>query len=227
MIHSFNRLTKFFFRHIKSILRIGIPSGLSSVSFTFSKVFTASFIALLGSKALSANVYCTNILCYVYLVSMCMGNANALLVGRCYGAGNYDRADRMNAQLIKITTVVNLLISLLVVLLRKPLLSIFTDDQWAVDMALGVFLVDIVVEQARAISQIYEYALRATGDVVFSMVFIVASCWLFSIGLSYILAIHCGLGLVGCFIGLAADEWTRTIVTYFRWKSGKWKHPRV
>ncbi len=216
-----------FFRHIKSILRIGIPSGLSSVSFTFSKVFTASFIALLGAKALSANVYYTNILCYVYLVSMCMGNANALLVGRCYGAGDYDRADRMNAQLIKITTVVNLSISLLVLALRKPLLSIFTDDPWAVDMALGVFLVDIIVEQARAISQIYEYALRATGDVMFSMVFIVASCWLFSIGLSYVLAIHCGLGLIGCFIGLAADEWTRTIVTYFRWKSGKWKHPRA
>ena len=216
-----------FFRHIKNILKIGIPSGLSSVSFTFSKVFTASFIALLGSKALSANVYYTNILCYVYLVSMCMGNANALLVGRCYGAGDYDRADRMNAQLIKITTVVNLSISLLVVLLRKPLLSIFTDDQWAVDMALGVFLVDVVVEQARAISQIYEYALRATGDVVFSMVFIVASCWIFSIGLSYILAIKCSMGLVGCFIGLAVDEWVRTTVTYFRWKSGKWKHPRV
>ncbi len=215
-----------FLRHIKAVLRIGIPSGISSVSFTFSKIFTASFIALLGERALSTNVYFTNILCYVYLVSMCMGNANALLVGRCYGAGDYDRADRMNAQLIKITTVVNLTISLLVLIFRKYLLMIFTDDPWAVDVALGVFLVDILVEQARAISQIYEYALRATGDVLYSMVFIVSSCWLFSIGLSYVLAIHCGLGLVGCFIGLAVDEWVRSIVTYFRWKSGKWKHPK-
>ena len=109
---------------------------------------------------------------------------------------------------------------------RKYLLMIFTDDPWAVDVALWVFLVDILVEQARSISQIYEYALRATGDVMFSMVFIVSSCWIFSIGLSYVLAIRCGLGLVGCFIGLAIDEWVRTIVTYFRWKSGKWKRPR-
>ncbi len=214
-----------FFKHIKHILQIAIPSGLSSVSFTFSKIFTASFIAILGSRALSANVYFTNILCYVYLFSMCMGNANALLVGRCYGAGEYDRANRMNKQLIKMTTVVNLTISLLVLIFRKPLLSIFTDDPWVINIALGIFAVDMIVEQARAISQIYEYALRATGDVLYSMVFIVSSCWLFSIGLSYVLAIHCGLGLIGCFIGLAVDEWVRAVVTYFRWKSGKWKHP--
>ena len=130
----------------------------------------------------------------------------------------------MNAQLIKITTIVNLTISLLIIVFRKYLLMMFTDDPWVVDVALGVFLVDLLVEQARAISQIYEYALRAAGDVLFSMVFIVASCWIFSIGLSYILAIKCGMGLVGCFIGLAVDEWVRTTVTYFRWKSGKWKH---
>lgn len=215
-----------FFRHIKAVLRIGIPSGLSSVSFTFSKIFTASFIALLGDRAISTNVYFTNILCYVYLFSMCTGNANALLVGRCYGAGNYERADKMNAQLIKITTVVNLAISLLIIIFRKYLLMIFTDDPWVVDVALGVFLVDLLVEQARAISQIYEYALRATGDVLYSMVFIVSSCWLFSIGLSYILIVKCGMGIIGCFIGLAVDEWVRTVVTYLRWKSGKWKHPR-
>lgn len=213
-----------FLRHLRSVLRIGVPSGLSSVSFTFSKVFTASFIALLGDRAISTNVYFTNILCYVYLFSMCTGNANALLVGRCCGAGEYQRAEKMNAQLIKITTIVNLTISLLIIVFRKYLLMMFTDDPWVVDVALGVFLVDLLVEQARAISQIYEYALRAAGDVLFSMVFIVASCWIFSIGLSYILAIKCGMGLVGCFIGLAVDEWVRTTVTYFRWKSGKWKH---
>ena len=215
-----------FFRHVKAVLRIGIPSGLSSVSFTFSKIFTASFIALLGDRAISTNVYFTNILCYVYLFSMCTGNANALLVGRCYGAGDYERADKMNAQLIKITTVVNLAISVLIIVFRRYLLMIFSDDPWVVDVALGVFLVDLLVEQARAVSQIYEYALRAAGDVLFSMVFIVSSCWLFSIGLSYLLAIHFNMGLIGCFIGLAVDEWVRTIVTYFRWKSGKWKHPQ-
>ena len=214
---------KSFFELTKNVLRVAVPSGLSSISFTFSKVFTASFIAILGSRALSTNVYFTNILCYVYLFSMCTGNANALLVGRCFGAGDYERAERMNKQLIRLTCVVNLAISLLVLIFRRPLMSIFTDDPWAMKVALSVFAVDILVEQARAISQIYEYALRATGDVLFSMIFIVSSCWLFSIGLSYFLAIKCGLGLVGCFIGLAVDEWTRTIVTYFRWKSGKWK----
>ncbi len=212
-----------FLCHIKAVLRIGVPSGISSASFTFSRMVTASFIAILGSQAISANVYFTNILCYVYLVGISMGNANALLVGRCYGAGDYNRADKMNRQLIKLTTVINLTISLLVLALRRPLLSLFTEDEWTVNIALGVFAVDIIVEQARAVSHVYEYALRAVGDVMFSMIILIISCWVFSIGLAYILAIHCGLGLVGCYIGLAVDESVRAIVTYFRWKSGRWK----
>lgn len=214
---------KRFFQHTKAILRIGIPSGVSSASFSFSRIFTASFVAVIGSQAISANVYFTNILCNVFLIGISMGNANALLVGRCYGAGDFERADRMNAQLVKLTTVINLTVSLLVFALRKPLLSLFTNDEWTFNVAFGVFLVDILVEQARAISHVYEYALKAVGDVMFSMVVLIISCWTLSIGLAYVLAIPCKLGLLGCYIGLAADEWVRTVFTFFRWKSGKWK----
>ena len=90
-------------------------------------------------------------------------------------------------------------------------------------MALIIFIIDLFVEQARAISQVYEYALRAAGDVYFSFAILVVSCWVFGIGLSYVLAIPCGLGLIGCWIGLLADETTRAVVTYFRWRSGRWK----
>jgi|GEM_PF-1400035 len=214
------------FGYISKILGIGIPSGLSSISFTFSQTVTTSFIALIGAYALSAKVYYANILSYVFLFSLSAGNANALLVGRLYGAGKYEHAKQLNAQLVKITVFINFLISLTVILLRKPLLAQFTQNQQIITLALGIFLIDLLVEQARAVSQVYEYALRATGDVLFSLIILICSCWIFSIGLSYFLAIKCNLGLIGCWIGLAVDEWIRAIVTYFRWRSGKWQKER-
>ena len=39
-----------------------------------------------------------------------------------------------------------------------------------------------VAEQARAVSQIYEYSLRAVGDVTFTTVTVIASCWLCGVG---------------------------------------------
>ena len=214
---------KSFMQYIGKILKIGIPSGVSSISFSLTQMVSTSFVALIGVYALSAQVYFSNILCYAYLFSVSLGNANALLVGRLFGARKYDHADKLNNQLIRITTVINFTVSMLIIILRKPILSCFTTNEKIIELALTIFIIDLFVEQARAISQVYEYALRAAGDVYFSFAILVVSCWVFGIGLSYVLAIPCGLGLVGCWIGLLADETTRAVVTYFRWRSGRWK----
>ncbi len=210
------------FKLIWKILKIGLPSALSGGSFTFSQVITTSFVATLGTLAVSAKIYYSNIICYAYLFSMSLGNANALLIGRLCGAARYDHAKKLNRQLVKITTVVNFLISLSIVLFRIPLLSFFTQNRAIIQMSLSIVLVDILIEQARAVSQIYEYALRAAGDVAFTMIVTIISCWSCSVGLAYFLSIHCGLGLIGIWIGLAIDETIRAIATFFRWRSNKW-----
>ena len=195
--------------------------------YTLSQLITTSFVAIIGDFALSAKVYYMNILSYVYLFSSGAGNANALMVGRCLGEGDIERPERMNAQLIKITVPVNFLISLSVILLSRPLLGMFTSDELVFRMAIGIFFVDMIAELARAVSQVYEYALRAAGDIMFTTGVLAVSCAVFSLALAYVLAIPYGLGLMGCWIGLALDEVTRAIVTYFRWRRGIWKTKKV
>ena len=150
------------------------------------------------------------------------GNANSLLIGRLCGAGQLDHARRLNNAVVKFTIPANLLVSLLIILLREPILSLFTDNQLISDMALGILLVDLIVEQARAVSHVYEYALRAAGDVTKTMIVTLVSGWVFSVGLAYVLSIPCGMGLIGCWIGLAIDESIRAIFTFIRWQKGKW-----
>ena len=208
--------------HLKRILRIGLPSGVSSATFSIVTMITTAFVPLIGDSAIAAKVYYQNILSYAYLFSVSMGNANALLVGRRYGAGEYEKIGRMNRQLVRITRVVNFGISLLILFLYQPLLRIFTDDPAIISTAFAVFAVDIIAEQARANSQVYEYALRATGDVMLTTSFVILSCIVCGLGLAYFLAIPCGLGLVGIWLGLAADETVRAVVSYLRFRSGKW-----
>ena len=208
--------------HLERILRIGVPSGVSSATFSIVTMITTAFVPLIGDSAIAAKVYYQNILSYAYLFSVSMGNANALLVGRRYGAGEYEKIVQMNRQLVRITRVVNLGISLLILSLYQPLLRIFTDDPAIISTAFAVFAVDIIAEQARANSQVYEYALRATGDVMLTTSFVILSCIVCGLGLAYFLAIPCGLGLVGIWLGLAADETVRAVVSCLRFRSGKW-----
>lgn len=209
---------KDFLAYMGKLLRVGVPSSVSGTSYLLSQAITTLFVALIGMHALNGRVYFSTILSYVCLFSYNIGNANALLVGRLYGAGRMEQADKANRQLVLITILVNLSLSVTVFLLRIPLVSMFTDNQEILRLSFGIMLIDILVELARAVSHVYEYALEAVGDVMFKVIAIMISCWCLNIGLGYILGIRFGMGLIGVWIGLAVDESIRGIVTYFRWK---------
>jgi len=204
------------------ILVIGIPTCISMGSFTLSQLITNSFAVMIGLHAVSAKIYFSTILHYAYMFSSSIGNANSLLIGRLYGAQQYEHAERLNRMLVRITSPLNLTVSLLILLLRRPLLSLFTDNALILQMALGILIVDIFTEQARAVSHVHEYALRAAGDVAPTMIVTTISCWVFSVGLAYFLSIVCKMGLIGCWIGLAIDEGIRAAYTFYRWKTRKW-----
>ena len=44
-----------------------------------------------------------------------------------------------------------------------------------------------------------------------------------SLPLGYFLVFHMNLGLVGIWLAIAADEWTRAVIVFFRWKSRAWE----
>lgn len=189
--------------YIKKILQIGLPGGMSTVGYTISQTITTSFIAVLGTSVLSAKIYFSTIASYCYICSNSLGNANSILIGRLCGAARYEDATRLNRQLHWITSAINLISSLLVLFFRIQILSLFTKQEEIFAMSLTIFLIDIIIEQARAVSQIYEYALRSTGDTFVSMVGILCSSWINGVGMAYLFAILLGLGLPGIWLGFA------------------------
>ena len=135
-----------------------------------------------------------------------------------YGARQYAEMNKMTKLLTRVTSLINLIVSLSILIFRVPLVGAFSANESILSLALAVFAADILTEQGRAVSHVYEYALRAVGDVWATLGAILVSCWLLGIGLAYFCAIELGMGIVGCWIGLAADECFRGIFTYFRWK---------
>ena len=212
-----------FMGDIGAILKIGLPAAISSASVTIAQVVTTSFVALIGDWALSAKVYYANILNYAYFFSGAFGSANAILISYRFGAGEHELADKMNRHLVRLTVPMNLSVSLITLIFCRPLVGLFTDDATTLALAFAVFAVDIVAEQARAISQVYEYALRGVGDVWYALAWTTVSCWVVSIGLAYLLAIPLKMGIIGCFVAISLDEVVRAVVTITRWKRGKWR----
>ncbi len=214
-------------RCIKSILQVGLPGGVSSLSYSLSQVVSTSILGVLGTIALSTKIYVSSIVFYVYVTGYSLGLSTAILIGWMVGAKEYDKAYRLNQQVLRIAVTLNLTLSVALFLCYRPLMGLFTQSRGIISMAQGILFIDIFVEIGRAFNHIEENSLRGAGDVVFPMVIAIISCWVMSICFSYILGIWLGFGLYGCWIAFMLDELFRGLIFWRRFRSRKWENRKI
>ena len=113
--------------------------------------------------------------------------------------------------------------SVVLAIAGPSILSAFTDNEEIIQMGIWVLVVDVFLEIGRTSNIFAGSTLRATGDTVYPFVVGVIFQWSIAVGLSYVIGIPLGFGLVGMWIGFALDENIRGVILLRRWRSGKWR----
>lgn len=219
---DFKCLIPFPKRYVFQILRIGVPSGMDSFNYSISQIITTGIIASLGTAAVAAKVYTTNIVFYVYVFGLSLGQTTSLMIGWLVGAGEFDRAYRLNLRNLKVTVTLNVILSILICILRRPIVGIFTKDENIISLCSVILIIDIFVEIFRGVNHVEQSSLRGAGDVRFPVIVSLCTCWGICILFSYILGIKAGLGLAGCWIAFAMEEAARGCLLFMRWRTKKW-----
>ena len=119
---------------VGGILKIGLPGGISSLSYSFSQIVSTSILAVLGTAALTAKIYVSSIVFYVYVTGMSLGLSTAILMGWMTGAKEYEKAYRLNQQVLKIAVSLNIVLSVLIFLCHRPLMHLFTQSEEIIGM---------------------------------------------------------------------------------------------
>ena len=86
---------------------------------------------------------------------------------------------------------------------------------------------DVALQPFKAINYIITSSLRAIGDSKFPAIVGSAMMWTLGVGTALFLAFGLKLGLAGLWLGMASDEFYRSIANFWRWKSGRWKSKAV
>ncbi|MBE6592882.1 MAG: MATE family efflux transporter [Ruminococcaceae bacterium] len=209
------------------ILKLGIPGAMVSLMFRVAQTVTTSFVALMGDDVINTKVYINNIVAFVPQLCYAISSANMVFIGRYRGARDFESADRCFKQNRAIGFSCNLVLSLLALIFHRPLMMLFTSNEEIIRAAGVIFFIDLFVELPRAINNVSEGSLSANGDVRITFMTSTLSCWLGSVGLSYILCVVLNMGLVGLWIAFAADESIKSIIYIFRWRSGAWRRVEV
>lgn len=224
----FNKLNISMFKpfpniHLINILKIGIPSAAEQISYNLSQLAITSIINLVGVTSIAAKSYVGTIICFSYIFSSAVGQGTSIFIGRFIGNKDEKTAFKLLIYSLKRALVVSIVMSCIIAIVGKGILGFLTSNEEIISIAVKIFLIEIILEPGRCINIIGINGLRAAGDVRFPVYIGVFSMWTFGVGLSYILGLKLGLGLLGAWIGFTVDEWFRAILVLIRWKTGKWK----
>ena len=113
---------------LSRIMRVGLPSGLRGVVFSFSNVCLQSAINSLGSATVAASAAALNYEFIVYYWLNSFSQACVTFVGQNYGAKNMPRCRSAVRWTLLLGCVSTIVLSALCCIFAHPLLSVFTSD---------------------------------------------------------------------------------------------------
>lgn len=204
------------------ILSVGIPTAGENLSYNVSQIVIMAMISSLGTSAMSAQVYTMTIVRFVYVIAIAIGGAVQIKTGWYVGAHQRDEAYKKVMLYSLWATCASMLLVVILNFIKSPIISIFTDNPQTIKMVSELLRVSLFLEFGRSLNLIYVGALKGAGDVRFPVLYGIFSNWCVMVLLAYILGIKFQLEIVGCFLGIAADEITRGAVMFFRWKGKMW-----
>lgn len=208
---------------IKKILTIGIPSGIENGMFQIGKLMVASMVSTFGTASIAANSVGYTVIDFANIPGSAMGLALITVVGRCIGAGEKEQAKSYTKKIVRYAYYGDWICNAILFVSAGVISSCFHLSPEAKNIA-------VLVLRSFAMTSLFVWplsftlsnALRASGDVTFTMIVSIVSMWVFRVGSSYFFGIVLDMGVLGVWIGMFIDWGARSVMFVWRFVSGKW-----
>lgn len=128
---------------VLKIAQVGLPAGLQGCIFSISNVLIQSSINSYDSLAMAGSTAASNIEGFIYISMNAVYQAALSFTSQNLGAKQYRRINRVLTSCALLVSCVGLLMGAAAMLLKRPLLYLYTDDPRVVDF--GVFRMDVIM----------------------------------------------------------------------------------
>ncbi len=211
---------------LHKILYISIPTGLENSIFQIGKLIVSTMTAGLGTVVITANAITNSIAGFQNIPSNSIGTGLVTVTGQAIGAGDEKTAYKLIKKFMKMSYLYTTILGVLIFIFPEQICHIYKLSPETTELVVIVLRFNCIMSiLAHTPSFALPNALRAAGDVRFTMSIAIASMWIFRIGFAYILGIKLGFGLLGIWAAMTIDWIVRSICYVSRTVSGKWlKH---
>lgn len=210
-------------KHLKLILKIGIPTSIQNVAISTSFLFLTALVNSIGVMASAAVGAVGKLNGFAILPGVAMSTSVSAMVAQNIGAGKYDRASKTMFVGMAIATGISVVIFAIVGIFPEKCIGLFGSDPE---------LIKCGVEYMKAFK--YDYLIAplcfcfnglfiGSGKTTFSLINGIMSSILFRIPASFLLGITLAMGLNGVGLGAPIASGASLLFCVLFFLSGKWK----
>lgn len=225
---------------IGKILKIGIPNGLENSTFQIGKILVLSLIATFGTQAIAANAAANTMASFEVLPGNACSLAMLTVVGQCCGAGDFKQASYYVKKLMFFAYAGFWLWNLPLLMLIGRIIAFYGMSEETTRLATYMAMLHGAVGLFFWPSSFtLPNALRAAGDVAYTMLVSMISMWAVRIGMSYLfkcteifglpeaLGWPLSFGAMGVWFAMMLDWTARSIAFIIRFAQGHWRTKHV
>jgi putative MATE family efflux protein len=178
---------------LRTLLRIGIPTGVQLVMVSLSEIAVIALVNRFGSGATGAYGAVNQIVSYVQFPAISIGIAASIFGAQSIGAKRFDRLPRVAAAGVALNWAIGGALVAILYIFNDAVLRLFITDPGVLRTAHGLLAITLWSYVIFGTSSVLSGLMRSSGTVLWPTLLSIISIWGIEVPVAYGLAPHFGL----------------------------------
>ena len=206
-------------------LRIGLPTGIQQMFVALGGIALLDIVNKFGTPVIAGYSVASRLDAMALIPAMSFSQALSTFVGQNIGANKPERIRTGLIATIKMSGIVTIVTTLIIVLGGHIIMSMFTNDSEVIRIGDQYLTIVSIFYITFTLMFIYSGITRGAGDTLWPMIITIISLWLIRIPFAWYFSGK--FGSQGIWWSIPAGWTFGMIMSYLYYKTGRWKNKAV
>jgi putative MATE family efflux protein len=206
-------------------LRIGLPTGIQQTLVAIGGLALMGIVNRFGTNVLAGYSVASRLDSIALVPAMSFSQALSTFVGQNIGANKLQRIRTGLIATVKMSGIVTIITSAIIVICGHLIMSLFTNDAEVIRIGDQYLTIVSIFYLLFTLMFIYNGIMRGAGDTLLPMFFSLISLWLIRIPLAWYLSRK--IGVIGIWWAIPVGWLIGLVFSFSYYKTGRWKRKSV